>query len=115
MRELWILANLINLIATGSGAWFASIRWQDAKRRKALMGSERAMVWRRHQVAYLAAEMAINLALFVLGAALILVALLWDRAVPPFVGFGTLGFAAIWIANTGIGIWHWWQLGEIAV
>lgn len=118
-RGLWVLLNLVNVLATGgvSLIWW----WRGRAAREALCAALRgpvALASHRRQLArnrdYATGQSAISGGLCALGAALIGVALAWAGPVPLFVVGGTGAFAAIWLAYATLAALDWRWLRAVA-
>ena len=110
--DIWINANAVTLLATAITSVFAWEWHRDNQRiRPGLTGRLAAMARLNSIVACWV--IGINLAVFVLGFALIQVAREMDRnssaahpaRVPDYVTNGTLAFTAIWVVACGGAAW----------
>lgn len=114
-RGIWLLLNVVNVLATGGVAllwWWRGEGARAALRGPVALASNRRQLRRNRD--YARGQAAISGGLCALGAALIGVAWAWAGPVPLFVVGGTGAFCAIWLAYAILAAFDWRWLREVA-
>lgn len=112
---LWVLLNVVNVLACGATATLFGWRWAVAAavaREPSPWPSVRAL--RRRNAGRARVYTLVNAGLLGLGLALIATALRWDGDVPGFVLWGTGLFSVIWVAHGGYNYWDDWCMARVA-